>query len=150
MQKDEFYFFQDYKQCFIRISHVDVDPTWEGELWVHFYESVILEDLLKLDNITLELDTNTIRDSYRKFKHMDEILNNVSIVSNLVDIKVLHKIPNDIIKKVRTNCYDSEVYNFPYFSVNDSIQINGGKKIYSSPISTKKQYRRYLISRILT
>jgi hypothetical protein len=133
MQKDEFYFFQDYKQCFIRISHVDVNPTWEGELWVHFYESVILEDLFKYDSL---------KESYRKFKHMDAILNNVSIVSNLVDIKVLHKIPNEIVEKVRTNCYDNEVYNFPYFSVN-------GKKIYSSPISTKKQYRRYIVSNLL-
>ncbi len=128
MLQNEIYFFQDHSQGFIRIKHIDEKPTWDNTLWVHYYESVILEDLLEL---SVNLKSGCVKESYRKVSYM----NSIHVGTNCREtknIKVLHKIPDIIIEKVRSGIYDKEVKSFTFFSISDRRISH----IFSKPILT--------------
>lgn len=144
IKDDEFYFFQEHKQCFIRIKYVDTKPTWDNTYWVHYYESVILEDLIELKES--DLSNESIKQSYRKLDYMNNV--NSTKATNYRDIQILHKIPETIVEKVKNSIYDKEVCGFNFFSVSKNTRLGG--KIFSTPISSLKEYRDYILEKLLT
>ncbi len=146
MIKDgEFYFFQEHKQCFIRIKYVDTRHTWENTFWVHYFESVILEDRIELNHS--DIVSGFVKESYRKLEYMNSV--NSTKATNWRDIQILHKIPETIVEKIKTGDYDKEVNDFKFFSINKDTRRFGGRT-YSSPISTLKEYRDYILEKLLT
>jgi hypothetical protein len=145
MRKDEIYFFQDQSQGFIRIKYVDTKPTWDNSYWVHYYSSVILDDLLELS--VKDLEHGLIKESYRKLDYMMNIHDGTNCLE-VKNIKVLHKVPDALIEKVKNGIFDSEVINFPFFST--SIEKKRLTSIFSKPISTKREYRDYTLKRVFS